>query len=85
MVSPEQYRKAVWHSRRGMLELDELLVPFVKEAFPQLSEREKHIYIQFIKHEDTDLFHWMIEHGQPPQLEFQSMIQAIKAHAALCR
>lgn len=82
MISPEDHRRAIWHSRRGMLELDELLEPFVKEAFPLLSEDEKQVYIRFIANEDTFIFHWMINHGQPETSEFQMMVAKIKSYAA---
>ncbi len=81
VVSPEQYRRINWHSRRGMLELDELLLPFVKEVFPSLNEKDQHVYMRFITNEDTDLFHWMIGHGRPELVEFQQIIEKIKTHA----
>ena len=85
MVSPEDYRRAIWHSRRGMLELDELLTPFVKEAFPLLSEKDKAIYIHFLANEDTSLFHWLVDHAQPETDEFRYIVEKIQSHAATHR
>lgn len=81
MITDEQYRRVVWHSRRGMLELDALLVPFVKEVFPSLAEKDQQTYIQFIGHEDADLFCWLMEHEQS-EPAFYTLIKQIKAHAA---
>ena len=33
-----------WHSRRGMLELDLLLVPFVKDVFEDLTLEDQILY-----------------------------------------
>ncbi|MCY4177360.1 MAG: succinate dehydrogenase assembly factor 2 [Endozoicomonadaceae bacterium] len=81
MITDEQFRRILWHSRRGMLELDVLLVPFAHEAFPLLSEEEQQLYIQFIAHEDTDLFCWLLEHEQPEPV-YLDIIKKIRAHAA---
>ena len=40
--------KIFWHSRRGMLELDLLLVPFAREAFETLSLEDKLLYRDFL-------------------------------------
>ena len=39
-----EHRRLWWHSRRGMLELDVLLVPFTEDAYPTLSEDDQRIY-----------------------------------------
>lgn len=39
--------KIFWHSRRGMLELDLLLVPFAGEAYELLALEDKKLYRDF--------------------------------------
>lgn len=34
MADETELKRLYWHSRRGMLELDVLLVPFVQEVYP---------------------------------------------------
>ncbi len=41
MVEDVELNRLYWHSRRGMLELDVLLVPFVKEVYPHLNEVDR--------------------------------------------
>ena len=81
MTSAEQHRRVIWHSRRGMLELDKLLIPFATGVFLSLTENEQDAYVRFIAHEDTVLFHWLINHGEPQNPEFQAVIKQIKRHA----
>ena len=38
MVEDVELNRLYWHSRRGMLELDVLLVPFVKEVYATLND-----------------------------------------------
>ena len=41
MVSELEYKRIAWHSRRGMLELDLILVPFVEEHLRGLAEDDQ--------------------------------------------
>lgn len=74
-----------WHSRRGMLELDLLLVPFVKEGgFAALNPEQQAAYERLIALEDPVLFDWFLGKGEPVEPVHIHMVQHIKAwHAAL--
>ena len=52
--------KIFWHSRRGMLELDLLLVPFAGEAYELLALEDKKLYRDFLAEEDQDLTKYKI-------------------------
>ena len=55
-----EYRKLCWRSRRGMLELDRLLVPFTEHAFLTLSPEDQARYQHLLTFEDTDLLDWLV-------------------------
>ena len=44
MAEQSELNRLFWQSRRGMLELDVLLVPFVKEVYPGLDEEAPRRY-----------------------------------------
>ena len=48
-------QKIFWHSRRGMLELDLLLVPFAQEVFETLAPDQQQLYEELLQEEDQDL------------------------------
>ncbi len=73
-------QKIFWHSRRGMLELDLLLVPFATEAFSGLSNQDQLLYSDLLEQEDQDLFAWLMQQSEPEELRFKHMIQLILAH-----
>ena len=75
-------RKIFWHSRRGMLELDLLLVPFTTDQFDNLSNQEQVLYVELLEEEDQDLFSRFLERVQPPQEKFKPLISKILAHKA---
>ena len=69
-----------WHSRRGMLELDLLLVPFAREVFESLSHPDQMLYSELLEEEDQDLFTWLMQRTPPEDPRFESIIRLILAH-----
>ena len=55
MADATELNRLFWHSRRGMLELDVLLVPFVKEVYPSLDAEDQARYRKLLECEDQDL------------------------------
>jgi antitoxin CptB len=80
MISASDYKRICWASRRGMLELDLLLVPFVENRFPQLSALDQQRYINLMDGEDTDMFSWLLGRGKPEDAETAAIIEQIIAY-----
>ena len=72
-----ELKKIWWHSRRGMLELDLLLLPFVSEKLGELDDKQTVIYQRLLEQEDQDLFSWLIEKELAPDPELREMVQLI--------
>ncbi|MDZ7870177.1 MAG: succinate dehydrogenase assembly factor 2 [Rheinheimera sp.] len=66
-----------WACRRGMLELDVLLAPFVEHGYDALTEPEKHIFERLLACDDPDLFAWFMGHAQAPDAELRALVQVI--------
>ena len=49
-----------WASRRGLLELDLLLAPFVNEAFNTLDDGLRSDYRELLFQDDQDLMEWIM-------------------------
>lgn len=64
-LSIDDLNRIYWHSRRGMLELDLILMPFVEKHYPQLSTQDKSGYVQLLACEDQDMFGWFLQHKTP--------------------
>lgn len=80
MISESDYKRICWASRRGMLELDLILVPFVENCFPQLSALDQQRYINLMEGEDTDMFSWLLGREQPADAETAAIIEQIIAY-----
>lgn len=68
-----------WRSRRGMLELDLLLLPFFDEAFRQLPDAEQTAFTRLLEQEDPDLLQWFSRKGVPDDQELGQLVEKILA------
>lgn len=67
-----------WRSRRGLLELELLLLPFVDAQLASLSVPEKQCYARLLEHDDCDIFDWLQGRSDPDDLELVELVEAIR-------
>jgi len=72
-----EFNRLFWHSRRGMLELDVLLVPFLKEAYKDLPKEDQVRYQQLLDCEDTDMFSWFMQKSVPQDPDLARIVKII--------
>lgn len=77
MQIPDDANRVFWHSRRGMLELDLLLMPFARKDYPQLPADEQALYRRLLGFEDQQLLAWLMGHETPEDADLQRIIQRI--------
>jgi antitoxin CptB len=66
-----------WACRRGMLELDVLFMPFVEQAYDNLTVADQTTFERLLSSEDPDLFAWFMGHQTCPDQELNAMVQLI--------
>ena len=71
------YRKLLWRARRGMWELDQLLVPYCEEVVRGLSATAQESFARLLKEEDADLLNWFSLEGSPEDKELKCLISDI--------
>lgn len=77
MFTPKRLARLKWACRRGMLELDVLLGPFVEEAFDALSDTDKETFERLLTSDDPDLYAWFMGHQQCEDPELARMVKII--------
>jgi len=82
MLSDIAYKKLLWHSRRGMWELDILLLPFAEQQLPGLSAPEQLCYERLLEEEDQDLYACLVERAQHPDADLQALVVKIRNFAS---
>ena len=70
--------RLLWASRRGMLELDLILAPFVEDVYDSLEEDDKLRFEVLLKSEDQTLFMWFMQREEPTDPNMQRILQIIR-------
>ena len=70
-------KKMGWHSRRGMLELDLILVPFAQQVLSELPDTMQDAYANLLREEDQDLFQWLVQKQPAPRPELQQIVDLV--------
>ena len=66
-----------WAARRGMLDLDLILEPFVTARYAQLDEVDRERFHQLMQCEDQELFAWFLRREQPRDEELAAIVSQI--------
>jgi len=77
MADDIELKRLFWHSRRGMLELDVLLVPFVQEVYPHLDAENQARYRKLLQCEDQDMFGWFMQREEPEDEDLRLIVRMI--------
>ncbi len=67
-----------WACRRGMRELDIIIMPFFEYEYDILNENDKRLFVRLLTSHDPDLFNWLINHHQAPDKDLQRMVSFIQ-------
>lgn len=80
-INAQEKAKLYWACRRGMLELDLLLLPFLENCYDNLSDEERSTFIQLLAIEDPTLYQWFIARLEPEDPATRALVEKIIAYA----
>ena len=69
--------RLMWASRRGMLELDLMLQPFVEKHYDQLEQTDQQLFQELLELEDQQLFLWLVRGEQTTNINTQRIVDII--------
>ena len=69
--------RLLWASRRGMLELDLILTPFVENVYDTLSADDQLRFEVLLECEDQALFMWFMQRENPDNPDMDRIIKII--------
>ena len=70
--------RLLWASRRGMLELDLILTPFVENVYDTLSKDDQLRFEVLLECEDQTLFMWFMQRENPSDPNMERIIKIIR-------
>lgn len=77
LYTEDDIRRLTWQSRRGMLELDVLFVPFMEEAFRDLPTEDQDRFVKLLACEDQDLFIWFMQREVPQDPDLARIVKLV--------
>jgi antitoxin CptB len=77
MISDNELNRMRWAARRGMLELDLVLEPFVQARYAALDEGDRYRFQRLMRCEDQDLFAWFLRRELPDDPELADIVSTI--------
>ena len=73
--------KVIWAGRRGLLELDLLLEPFIRSEFNKMSDFDQSHFYEFLKLDDDELFDFFLGSKEVPQQFMAVVSEVLEFHA----
>lgn len=67
-----------WACRRGMLELDLVLGPFVENVYDSLTDADKELFHLLLDEQDQDMFNWFIHRHEPEGEKLQRIVAIVR-------
>lgn len=77
MIDVEELNRMRWAARRGMLELDLVLEPFVSHRYALLDAAGRDAFQRLMVCEDQELFGWLLQREQPADPELVDIVQRV--------
>ncbi|MDH2997753.1 hypothetical protein A1D22_08550 [Pasteurellaceae bacterium LFhippo2] len=71
--------KIEWECRRGMRELDKMIMPFYQNHFDNLTEEQQATFVEMLGYTDPELFRWFMNQLPAPTAELQAMVDLIRS------
>ena len=66
-------KKILWQCRRGLWELDQILLPFVENDFEHLNKEDQLLFQKLLQYEDIELFDIFVNKIDPIDNEFRDL------------
>lgn len=66
-----------WQCRRGIKEVEIVLLPYLETRFASASAREQSLFVRLLSCHDVDLFEWVMRRDQPDDPDLAEIMKVI--------
>lgn len=78
-----EINRLCWGSRRGMLELDLVLLPFLENIYQTLDQEDKERYWKLLECEDQDMFAWFLRREDPEDPDLLRIVTIVRDNTGM--
>mgnify|MGYP001166322037 FL=1 len=72
-------KKILWQCRRGLWELDAILIPFVEQNFDDLDISNQNLFKELLSYEDVEVFDLLVNQKEPEDINIKPLVDIIIA------
>jgi antitoxin CptB len=76
-VPDVRQRRLLWHCRRGMKELDELLTRFVRDRYPMAPAGQQAAFEALLALSDPQIADYLLGYAIPPDPEVAAVVRSV--------
>lgn len=77
MSDEAELRRLRWRCRRGMRELDQLMLRYLDGRWPAATDAERGVFLRLLDTEDDKLWRWFMGRETPQDAELESLVRDI--------
>jgi antitoxin CptB len=74
---PLNVNQLKWRCRRGIKEVELLLIPYFDSYFSQLSTTGQKCFTEILKEDDVVLFEWFTQRAEPTDPQMAKLVHAM--------
>jgi antitoxin CptB len=78
-----QQKALVWQCRRGIKEIEVLLIPFLENHFANEDEQIRRAFIALLAEADLDIFEWFMRRQTPENKQMEEIVDVILQRLAV--
>ncbi len=67
-----------WRCRRGMRELDVVLVAYLEDRYPDATPAQQAAFARLLECQDPDIFAWLTRRAEPPDQDLRHVVDAVR-------
>jgi len=72
-----EFKRLRWRCRRGMRELDVLMLRYLNHGWPQAPETERKVFLRLLDCEDDKLWQWFMGRERSADKEIDALVERI--------
>lgn len=73
-----KYSRLLWRCRRGMREMDILLLNYLENHYHNTSTEEQHNFATLLNENDLDILSWIMQKTRPDDERYAAIIATIR-------
>ena len=73
----DHQRRLVWQCRRGIKEVEVLLVPYFERHYANLSASDQALFEKLLEQHDVEMFEWFTHRSQPEAPDLARIVRMV--------